>query len=596
MKQTALLVGINRYDDNSIVNLAYAEQDAREIYAFLKRTALYDEVRHLPASEADEDRILDAACHLTEHLRPGDLFLFFFAGHGVQHQGRHLLLCPQVRFHRLEFGHHTVPVDLLKRETARSGVSRVFVLDACRGNLLAAREGTAQGFRGARGLRDIVSSSPPQEGPLSILCSCDEGRQAQELPRLEQGLFSRALLEEFESAAREGGELKLDDRLEQALCERMSRLARDHDLPLLDQRPWIQRSGEAPALLCGRRKEPSAPDLSPTQASTPSPPPLPERRLQPAAAAEPAHASLLRLPPLLPGHRPPEIEPKPAAPAGPVVSERPSPDRQGQPEKPREIRKGGEGRLAGRDGPMAAPARLARVTIRSERRWLEQDAVYSVLVDGVEAGRVGNGGVSSFSLSPGRHTLAVGYSCYPRAWRRYLHRKPLDVSAAPIDLDLDPGIERVVDCDVNELSWLLAVPGLHVIMMLLIEFTPCRWLQLRQTATSLPLPAQPAAEVSPPLPPTQRATPPARALKSHRGGTILALGILGFFTFGLAGISAWVEGNKDLQEMRARTMDPSGWHLTRKGRNLGILATIVWAAIILGKLRPHLLLWPFRLH
>ena len=69
------------------------------------------------------------------------------------------------------------------------------------------------------------------------------------------------------------------------------------------------------------------------------------------------------------------------------------------------------------------------------------------------------------------------------------------------------------------------------------------------------------------------------------------MGILGFFTFGLAGISAWVEGNKDLKEMSAGTMDPSGWRLTKKGRNLGKAATIVWAVIILGKLRPHPLLW-----
>ena len=83
-----------------------------------------------------------------------------------------------------------------------------------------------------------------------------------------------------------------------------------------------------------------------------------------------------------------------------------------------------------------------------------------------------------------------------------------------------------------------------------------------------------------------------RALKSHRGGTIFALGILGFFTFGLAGVSAWVEGNKDLKEMRQRTMDPSGWHLTAKGRKLGIIATIVWAVIILGKLKlPHAMVW-----
>lgn len=237
------------------------------------------------------------------------------------------------------------------------------------------------------------------------------------------------------------------------------------------------------------------------------------------------------------------------------------------------------------------------------------------MVDGVEAGRIGNGGVGSFDLNPGRHTLVVGYSCPPRAWRRYLHRRPLDLLTEPLDLDLNPGLERVVDCDVNELSWLLSIPGLHVILMLLIEFTPCRWLRLRLTAAALPVspraPAQAPARISmivnkqnplsvptppppkvlPPLAPAQAPPPPVRALKSHRGGTIFALGILGFFTFGLAGISAWVEGNKDLKEMRDRTMDPSGWHLTAKGRKLGIIATIVWAVIILGKLKPHPMFW-----
>jgi hypothetical protein len=615
MKQAALLVGINRYQDDCIVNLAYAEQDARELYAFLKRTALYDEVRHLPASEADEDRILDAAASLTGRLEAGDLFLFYFAGHGVQHQGRHLLLCPQVRFHRLEFGHHTVPVDLLKKETARSGVSRVFILDACRGNLLAAREGGAQGFRGARLLRDIVCSSPPREGPLSILCSCDEGRQAQELPRLEQGLFSRALLEEFECAAHQGGELRLDDHLEQALSERMSRLARDHDLPLLDQRPWIQRSGEAPALLCARRKEPAAPDPSPVQARAAGPSPVP---VGPAPGpTTPSGAAAPRPSPAPPAERTPEL-----GPANPPFGPQPAPvasrqDPVGQASSlpdhgassPVNSPLGGTFGMhppAG-DKPVAEPAPLARLTVRSERRWLEEEAVYSVLVDGVEVGRLRNGGVASFPVKPGRHALAMGYSAYPRTWRKCLRRRPLDVSAAPIDLDLDPGIERVVDCDVNELSWLLAIPGLHAIMILLLEFTPCRWLQLRQTSACLPLPAQPPAKAPSTPPPNQASAPsdsrlappglppapspnhapapPVRALKAHRGGTILALGILGFFTFGLAGISAWIEGNKDLNEMRARVMDPSGWRLTIKGRNLGIAATILWAVIILHKLR-----------
>ncbi|NLH72797.1 MAG: caspase family protein, partial [Verrucomicrobia bacterium] len=260
MKRAALCVGVNRYSDPGIKALEFAEPDATELYAFFKRTAGYDDVRFLMAPEADQ--VLDYAREMVTALGPGDLFVFFFAGHGYEFQHRHLLLCPKARLARLEYFHQTVPVDLLKNETGLTGADRVFVLDACRTDLLKSRGGPC-GLRGAEGLREIVTEPAATEtGALTLLCSCDEGQQAQEVAQLKQGLFSRALIEELEEAAQVRAALRLDDRLESALRERMSQLAERFGLPG-QQRPWIKRSGEVPVLLEGGVKAAATPSSTP---------------------------------------------------------------------------------------------------------------------------------------------------------------------------------------------------------------------------------------------------------------------------------------------------------------------------------------------
>jgi hypothetical protein len=64
-------------------------------------------------------------------------------------------------------------------------------------------------------------------------------------------------------------------------------------------------------------------------------------------------------------------------------------------------------------------------------------------------------------------------------------------------------------------------------------------------------------------------------LQPHRGGTILALGILGWVVCFPLGIAAWVMGNEDLAKMDRGQMDRSGEGLTRAGRILGIVQCIL---------------------
>lgn len=65
------------------------------------------------------------------------------------------------------------------------------------------------------------------------------------------------------------------------------------------------------------------------------------------------------------------------------------------------------------------------------------------------------------------------------------------------------------------------------------------------------------------------------SLKPHRGGMLLAFGILGILCCIVFGILAWVMGSNDLKEMAAGRMDPSGEGMTKAGKILGIIGCIL---------------------
>jgi hypothetical protein len=78
-----------------------------------------------------------------------------------------------------------------------------------------------------------------------------------------------------------------------------------------------------------------------------------------------------------------------------------------------------------------------------------------------------------------------------------------------------------------------------------------------------------------PVSPTGVGGPVQQILKPHRGTVVLVLGILGIVVCTICGIIAWVMGNKDLREMNAGIMDPSGRGLTQAGRICGMISVIL---------------------
>jgi hypothetical protein len=76
------------------------------------------------------------------------------------------------------------------------------------------------------------------------------------------------------------------------------------------------------------------------------------------------------------------------------------------------------------------------------------------------------------------------------------------------------------------------------------------------------------------------ATPARARLDAHRGGLVLAFGILGWVVCFPFGIAAWIMGNHDLREMEAGRMDRAGEGLTRAGKILGIVQICLGAVML----------------
>ena len=187
MKRHALFVGVNAYDDKTIRPLRFSIPDAAILADRFE--GLGFRARLLPDPTAAQ---MTAAVEETvAGLGPGDVFLFFFSGHGFTSQdGAHLLFCRDDRERLLRINGAGTRVDALEL-LAAGPFHRAFLLDSCRSDALA---GIAD--RGAAAGKDLdVIAIPPGEGSTFILRSCRRFLPSLEIDRFGHGLFTRGLLD-----------------------------------------------------------------------------------------------------------------------------------------------------------------------------------------------------------------------------------------------------------------------------------------------------------------------------------------------------------------------------------------------------------------
>lgn len=236
MKRNALFVGVDQYAEDAFKNLRYSVSDAAALAGAFTAHGFDATVLTNPSAEA----LLKAVERRSSGLGPGDVFLFFFAGHGfTAPDGSHLLICSEDKLSFLRHNRAGVPVDLLEDLTNGGGFHRAFLLDACRTDVFA-----GMGSRGSE-TRDLALVALPDAaahpGTCCVLRSCDRFCPALEFDDLGHGVFTSAVLDLVGDEASRG--LPFGDPFVTALRARMHGILAAHGLPG-DQNPNFQTNGD----------------------------------------------------------------------------------------------------------------------------------------------------------------------------------------------------------------------------------------------------------------------------------------------------------------------------------------------------------------
>lgn len=201
MKRIGLFIGIDRYK-NGINTLNCAVNDATSLMTAFAR-AQYDTVEALFNDDAHSEKIIEKIETITRELKEGDIFVFYFSGHGREIEGTHYLVGPTARANKAFYSIGSVSLPQLIDLTNIPGLNRLFILDCCRSNMLADRAGNyiCDQARDIAINTALVQNQNRSIIPPLILNSCSTGERAFEDPETNHGFFTKALLDSIENPA-----------------------------------------------------------------------------------------------------------------------------------------------------------------------------------------------------------------------------------------------------------------------------------------------------------------------------------------------------------------------------------------------------------
>ena len=255
MKKHALLIGVEDYRDESISPLNYACSDAKALGADLSDKCGFDNVRVLASKEGDDEptlvNIINALQDVTVELSEDDLFLFFFAGHGIEKsESAYLLASDSVAAFP---DHASLSLDLLRKNFESLSVGkRVVLLDACRNNPEVGRGDTDNCMSDVI-FRDIVvaaRSTRLKTSTTVLLSACSSGQRAYEWKAKKHGVFTYYLLEGLRGKAWSEDTLHFENLASYA-TERVKNWSKNSSSIACEQEPWYEKFGDPGPIILG---------------------------------------------------------------------------------------------------------------------------------------------------------------------------------------------------------------------------------------------------------------------------------------------------------------------------------------------------------
>ena len=193
----ALVVGVAKFKDPAVPQLAWAGKDARDFAAALKgQNRLYRkvEIKLLTDEDADNGSIIDGLSWLQRQVGQSDVGVVFLAGHGVTSPTGDYYYVPfnarleEVAGVRLPSRGTSVPNDEISRTLKQLAGNALFFFDTCHSGKATV---TSRGFQDYSKLINEIAGS----ANAVVLASSTGAELSIESGEWQQGAFTKALLE-----------------------------------------------------------------------------------------------------------------------------------------------------------------------------------------------------------------------------------------------------------------------------------------------------------------------------------------------------------------------------------------------------------------
>ena len=230
-KNRAISIGINKYE--FLQPLKYAKRDAELMQDFLRNQVGCEKLLFFSDDSPDFMRssTRPSFTKLRQVLRTmfekpfmeaGDNFWFFFSGHGRRHNGCDYLMACDSDPDDVE--RTAISINYVTEQLRRSGADNVIlILDACRD----------QGSKSGEGIGNQAAEVARQKGIITFF-SCSPNELSYEIEDLQQGIFTKALLEGLGVQ----GQCATVERLNDYLSWRVPELIRQHKSEKVRQTPY----------------------------------------------------------------------------------------------------------------------------------------------------------------------------------------------------------------------------------------------------------------------------------------------------------------------------------------------------------------------
>ena len=133
-RRVALVIGNAAYEARG-ASLTNPLRDANGMAAVLRDLDFYPVVEAMDATKAE---MMRATNSFVESVRPGDVAVFYYAGHGMELEDGVNYLAPvefSADWDEVDAEHGSLPVNWVQDKMERSGAAvRIVILDACRNN------------------------------------------------------------------------------------------------------------------------------------------------------------------------------------------------------------------------------------------------------------------------------------------------------------------------------------------------------------------------------------------------------------------------------------------------------------------------------